>query len=129
VKGRSLARALLLAWIGAIVAILVPWRDLTGHTHWQKVTWTPFAPPIRPLDILANVLAFVPCGLLWRWSRFERAWLRLPAALLVAAIVSLTGEALQLYSHWRFPSATDVVANLTGVIVGWRVPRGDTRAF
>jgi VanZ family protein len=43
---------------------------------------------------------------------------RRPASLIVATIgaaaLSFAGEASQLYSHGRFPSATDVVCNTGG---------------
>src|SRR6266545_7808520 len=29
-------------WSVVIVAATIPWTDLVGHTHWQKVQWIPF---------------------------------------------------------------------------------------
>lgn len=114
------ARLLLVAWVAVLVAILVPWGDITDHTHWRKVTWIPFAPRLRPFDIAANVLLFVPYGVLWRRARFETRWMGRPTAVLSATVLSVGAEAVQLYSHWRFPSATDVVTNVVGVLVGLR---------
>lgn len=112
------ARVLLLLWTAVLVAILVPWGDYTGHTHWGKVVWIPFGPPVRVLDVAANVLVFVPFGSLWRQSRIGR-FERLAWALTVAATLSIGGEWLQVYSHLRIPSVTDVVTNLMGVVAGW----------
>ena len=48
-----------------IVAMVYPWVYLQDHAHWWKVAWIPFAaPPLRPVDIAANVLLCAPR----RWS-------------------------------------------------------------
>jgi VanZ family protein len=36
----------------------------------------------------------------------------------VALALSLAGEAVQIYTHSRFPSATDVVCNVIGAVAG-----------
>jgi VanZ family protein len=104
----------------AILAVLVadfPWRALQDHTHWAHVLWVPFvSPPVRLLDSLLNVLLFVPIGLFApRSGTVRRTIVR---AVLIALPVSLLGEATQLYSHGRFPSATDLVCNLIGAATG-----------
>jgi glycopeptide antibiotics resistance protein len=54
---------------------------------------------------------------------------RIPLAAVGAATVSFAGETLQLYSHQRFPSATDLVMNTTGaVLAAWLVSRRDRRS-
>ena len=113
------ARLCLAAWTTLLLAALVPWFDVTDHTHWMKVTWIPFSPPLRPFDILANVLAFIPFGALWRISRFEGLRGRLITAVSLGGGLSLCAEYTQLYSHSRFPSATDVATNAIGILVGW----------
>jgi glycopeptide antibiotics resistance protein len=112
------ARGWLPIYLLALGALLVPWGDIKDHTHWQKVVWIPFAAPIRPFDIVANVLLFVPFGALWRRAAFRSRLLGPATALLLGASLSLGAEALQLYSHWRFPSATDVAMNVAGLVVG-----------
>jgi glycopeptide antibiotics resistance protein len=96
-----------------VVAMVYPWGDVQDHTHWWKVAWIPFAsPPVRAVDIAANVVLFVPLGvgaaLLFRRARL--------AAGLLALTLSMGGEAVQLYSHSRFPSATDVACNVSGAL-------------
>ena len=106
---------LLVATLLLIVAIDVPW-DLQDHTHWAKVGWLPFwSPPVRFLDIVANVLLGVPVGIAAVVNR-----LRPRTAAGLALLASLTGETLQLYSHTRFPSATDVVCNVGGALLATR---------
>ena len=71
------------------------------------------SPPVRVRDIVLNLLLFAPLGLA------SALQLRFPviAAALIAFVVSLLGEWLQVYSHSRFPSATDLVCNVCGAVV------------
>jgi glycopeptide antibiotics resistance protein len=116
-------RLFLLAWTTLLVGILIPWNDVTDHTHWMKVTWIPFKPPLRPFDILANVLVFVPFGFLWRRSRFRGVFGRCAMPLIVGGLLSFVAESEQLYSHSRFPSATDLATNVIGIAVGWWIAK------
>jgi glycopeptide antibiotics resistance protein len=102
------------SWIVVLVGGLVPWGDVTNHTHWFKVVWVPFAPPLHPIDIAGNVLVFVPFGYWWRRSR----WPAPVTALFAALALSFSAEALQLFSHSRIPSATDVATNVLGAAFG-----------
>ncbi len=106
-----------LAWVvgaGALVlAADFPWGDLRGHPHWGKIAWVPFvSPPLNLLDVAQNLLLCAPIGVTAA-LRFRKA----PAAAAVIALgVGLVGEWTQLYSHSRFPSATDLACNLTGAV-------------
>ena len=120
-RSRTAARRLLVLWILVLLLVLLPWWSVTDHAHWYKVGWIPFlSTPFRPVDIVANVLLFVPYG--WFAGRSlagrRRAW---TFGLAGAALLSIAAEYAQVYSHSRFPSATDVVCNLAGAVVGlWR---------
>lgn len=111
-----------------IVVALFPWGDFQGHTHWAKVGWVPFvSPPIRIRDIVANLLLFAPLGgvIGWRNRRRTALWL----AALTCTGVSLAGEWTQLYSHSRFPSATDLVCNVAGgLLAAWWISSRRRRA-
>lgn len=109
-----------LLWIVVIVAIVVPWQDFQHHTHWSKVVWIPFVSlPWRISDAIANVLLYMPFGYLYaRQSRRQSAGWR---AIVLAAVLSLSTEYSQLYSHYRFPSLTDVTCNLLGAYAGLHV--------
>jgi glycopeptide antibiotics resistance protein len=106
-----------LGWIALIVAIVVPWGDFQGHTYWDNVGWIPFvSPPIRMTDVAGNVLLYVPFG--YGYRRLFRTGSTIWPGILLAATLSVATEATQLYSHCRFPSATDVTANLLGTLCG-----------
>ena len=114
------ARVRWLLWIAVIVAIVAPWRDFQNHTHWSNVVWIPFvSQPWRIGDAIANVLLYLPFGYWYpRQSRRHGAvWL----AMVVAALLSLSTEYAQLYSHSRFPSLTDVTCNLLGAYAGLQI--------
>jgi glycopeptide antibiotics resistance protein len=90
-----------------------PWGDLQGHAHWSKVGWIPFvSAPIRLRDIVLNALLCAPIGGLC--ARLFRRPLLMAFGLSLA--LSLTAEWSQVYSHSRFPSATDVTCNVAGAV-------------
>ena len=100
---------------------------MTNHTHWAKVGWIPFvSPPVRAIDIIQNVLLFLPAGLFAArpGTPARSAAIR---AVVVALPVSFAGEATQLWSHGRFPSATDLVCNLIGAALGAWIVAGVVR--
>ena len=104
--------------IAAVLAADLPWGDFHAHTHWRAVGWIPFVtPPVRAADILQNIVLFLPLGFFagLRARVLSRAILK---GVLPAAPVSLLAEWSQLYSHSRFPSATDVSSNLIGAVLG-----------
>jgi len=111
------------AWSAVILAATVPWTDLVGHTHWSKVQWIPFkSPPVKAIDIVINVVLYVPFGFAWmRASPFcARPW----HAAALAFVLSFAVEWSQLYSHSRFPSVQDVLCNVCGAWVGaWLATR------
>ncbi len=107
-------------WSAVIVAATVPWTDFVGHTHWQKVQWVPFrSPPVRVIDVIVNILLYLPLGYTLLRASAPRA--RVWHAVAVASVLSLAAEWSQLYSHSRFPSLQDVVCNVFGAWVGARL--------
>lgn len=112
---RGVSLTLWLLWTLIIVAIVVPWRDIQDHTHWEKVGWIPFiTPPVEWSDMIGNFVLYLPFGRL-----SVRALPRRPALTMVLALLLSGGtEFTQLYSHWRFPSMTDLVVNLSGAWCG-----------
>lgn len=112
------------AWSAVILAVTVPWTDLVGHTHWAKVQWVPFrSPPVKAIDVVANILLYIPFGYAGLRASPLRARLWHTAAL--AFVLSVAVEWSQLYSHSRFPSVQDVLCNVSGAwIGGWLAIRG-----
>jgi len=104
----------LAASIVMVVAVVCPWGDFQNHTHWRNVAWVPFASGlVRWVDVVQNVLLFAPLGFFAAGTNR-----RLLRAAAVAAPLSVVVEWTQLYSHSRFPSATDVVSNVAGALLG-----------
>lgn len=106
-----------------IVVAVVPWTSYQNHSHWQRVGWIPFASPeVRLRDIVVNVLLYAPWG--YVCARSSRALAgRVWVVIALAAALSITTEASQLYSHGRFPSATDVASNMFGAYAGAMLAR------
>ena len=103
-------------WTAVILAATIPW-DFVGHTHWQKVQWVPFVtPPVKLIDIVVNILLYVPLGygVIRAFASKARPW----QVAALAGALSVTVEWTQLYSHSRFPSVQDVVCNMSGAWIG-----------
>jgi glycopeptide antibiotics resistance protein len=115
-------RIVFASWVGAILLVVVPWGAFQNHPHWDQVLWVPFVSgPLRVRDIVANVVFYVPFGVLY--VRRFRTGVR--HAVLAAAVLSILTELTQVYSHGRFPSSTDIVCNTVGACCGavWAASR------
>lgn len=107
---------MLLVWIFVILVIVVPWGRFQMHSHWQEVGWVPFiTPPIRLRDVVLNALLYLPFGYWLTKSGARKSWLR---TIGYALALSTGTELTQVFSHGRFPSATDVVCNVAGAAWG-----------
>lgn len=105
-------------WTGVILLLVLPWTTFQDHTHWQRVAWIPFiSPPVRLRDVVVNVLLYVPWGYLFV-RQMPYATRRIWIVVMLAAVLSFSTEAAQLYSHGRFPSATDLICNILGALAG-----------
>jgi VanZ family protein len=71
----------------------------------------PLSFSLQRLDFLANVLGYIPVGMVL-------GGLRPRAALLAAAAMSVSAETGQFVMLHRDPSVVDVVANVIGAVVG-----------
>jgi glycopeptide antibiotics resistance protein len=102
--------------VGLILLATLPWGDFLGHPHWRRIAWVPFTTGIVRLgDIVANAALYMPWGLLFPGRMGTR---RLIVATITAAALSTIIEASQIWSHTRFPSATDVTMNALGAALG-----------
>jgi glycopeptide antibiotics resistance protein len=120
---RPFAAVALSISVALVLAAGFPWGDLAGHTHWSRVNWIPFAARLRPFDVGGNLLLCAPLGIV-AGREFRQGVL---AAGAMALVLSLFVEASQLFSHLRFPSATDVCCNVAGAIVAAVLVRGTGR--
>jgi VanZ family protein len=113
---RSWTLAVALSYVG-VLAVALP-RDVQWHSHWAKVAWIPFiSPPVTLIDAVLNTLLFLPSGVLTGAGRPPRSSRWFAAGIAVA----IGCELLQVFSHGRIPSMTDVCCNLMGLAAGGRL--------
>lgn len=112
------ARGRLWVWTAIVIVGVVPWSGWAGHSHWPRVQWIPFLPPLRVRDITVNVLLYVPIGFFFVRRAGPAARASVARAVLFALALSVATEATQVYSHGRFPSMTDVATNAFGAWIG-----------
>lgn len=91
-----------------------PTHPFVGHSHWNQVVWLP-SNGFVPIDFAANVALFVPFGFVIAWPGHPRA---MRNAVIAALALSLFAELYQVYCHYAFPSASDVLANTLGAWLG-----------
>jgi VanZ family protein len=139
VRARVAARILLAPYLVALALIVfLPAREagrVTGIVGWAAdlvATWgVPREPAAVVFEFLANVVLFVPFGLLLsaaapRWS----PWAVIP----LGCLFSVTIELVQLGIPSRVPAVSDVIANIAGVAMGYammrwrRISRGNQNA-
>lgn len=117
-----LARYLLAAYV-----LLIAYGSLHRFTGWRDPGTSPFAflvapwpPYVTGFDIGANVIAYIPLGLLGVLAAAPRlvgvrAW---ATTVLGGTVLSLTMESLQAYLPDRIQSNLDLAANALGAIIG-----------
>jgi len=97
-----------------IVAVVARWFEPLG---------LPFEPTYIVLEILANVVLFVPFGIL-ALTAFR--WMRVWSATLAGLATSCLIEGVQLFLPTRYSTVSDLIANTAGaligalLVVGWR---------
>ena len=131
-KTRDLSFLILWVVFTLMVGIL-PLRNFVGHSHWEYITWVPI-PTVEDLrspkylldissDIIGNILLFLPLGyVLRRVLTSSNPSRQLLIAAGIGGTLSLSIELYQVYCHNRFPSIFDVITNVTGTVIGVRVP-------
>jgi len=99
--------------------------DLSAvQEHLQRVTLNPFLSPatgrrVSIPDAVQNVLLFVPFGVLGVLaSRVPGTMLRIAWVTLLGAALSVSVEALQLFTTDRVTATSDVLANTVGGLLG-----------
>jgi hypothetical protein len=128
--GTRLGVALLSYMLGVtLIVTLLPF-----HFEWPREWRIIFTGD--PLEVVANVLLFVPLGFLYRLARPSARGHPALAALVLGALWSLGIEAAQLFETARSSSALDVAANAAGAALGAaayariaRAARADGRAL
>jgi glycopeptide antibiotics resistance protein len=104
-------------WLLVVWFVSFPWIGFTAEPQWHRIHWVPFSDPADKFrDIAANILLFLPLGFAVTRRRDWRSGLLM--AGVIAGLVSISAEAMQLFSTKRHPSATDVTAGIFGAVVG-----------
>ena len=122
-RSTTVARWLLGPYLVALALIVfLPAEEagrVTGIIGWAADVLASFGAPREPsalvLDFVANIVLFVPFGLLV-WLAFPRLDWRI--VLVSGCLVSVGIEVVQLAIPSRFPAVSDVIANTAGTGVG-----------
>lgn len=101
-----------------VLATTWPLSRFQDHAHWHDVEWVPFTTYVRPFDIVANLLLFVPFGVAFAWPSPAE---RVRQTTLIALLLSLAIETGQVFTHNRAATVTDVVTNTAGAWLGARL--------
>jgi VanZ family protein len=111
----------------AIYAALIVYASLFPASDWRmpdEQWWTILSAGLSGrwsrADVIANVLAYIPLGLLllWRSDARARAFAALASVTLMGTALSVSVECLQLFLPSRVSSFGDVVTNTTGTFLG-----------
>lgn len=113
----------LLAYI-VVVLVITLWPSppdpgsipaLLRVLEWAHGAGLPEAFDLVTAEVVANVVMFVPLGLLLATShRVRRPWLAVAAGLALSAAI----ETAQIALPGRYPTVQDVVANTAGAALG-----------
>lgn len=115
-------------WSIAILLVgILPLDNFVGHSHWEHLDWIPTRAQLHSpgfyFDLVANVLLFLPFGLLGG-RHLAGAKTSGPLRLLpLALLLSCSIEFYQVYCHDRSPSPVDVASNACGAAAGWGLGR------
>ncbi len=120
-----------IAWIMVILLVgVLPLSNFVGHSHWEYIKWVPTAEQLGSplvlldltLDALANIVLFMPFGFFYAGRLQGKSGS--PAMPIILALALSCGiELYQVYCHNRSTSLLDVIDNVAGAYIGWRVGR------
>ena len=115
---RTLAVAYTLLAVYGSLHPFVGWTD-SGSPALAFLTagWPRY---LTALDLVVNVLSYIPLGFLWLAALRPTLgrWLAPAAAVLIGALLSLAMESLQNYLPSRVPSSLDLACNIAGTVMG-----------
>lgn len=116
-QGAGLARALLLYVVAVTLVITLTPFDFAVPERWRVTVedWT-------VLDLIANVLLFVPMGFLLALGEPPERRGTVWRALAAGAALSLAIESAQLFELERYASPWDVLTNAAGAALGGALP-------
>lgn len=103
---------LLVGYVLVILGETVLFRTTSSHLHFQpELFWSYKVWEIQKEQIIANVLAYIPLGLmagrLWKWK-----------GLFAGIGLSITSEMLQLITNRGLCEFDDIANNFLGTLIG-----------
>lgn len=115
--------AVWIVWLGVVLCATIVYHNVfVGHSHWFLVQWLPSKGPGTwleyVLDVAANVLLFGPLGYAQAPAGLSPTRRGLLVMGVTSFVLSLGIELVQVYSHNRLASTSDIVANTLGGILG-----------
>lgn len=121
----SLWKNIWMAWVVVIIiATTAPWTNFQPNpTNWHRINWVPYAHifmgyKILTWDIVQNLVLYMPFGYSLAKSLLTPSRSLLFFVGVLACTLSFVTEVAQVFQPARFPSATDVVNNIWGALVG-----------
>src|SRR5512145_356243 len=110
------------------MAGVLPLSNFVGHSHWEYIKWVPTVEQLQSplivldlaLDVLANILLFMPFGLFYA-GRSQAKHFSLLAPITIALTLSCGIELYQVYCHNRSTSLLDILNNVFGAYLGLRL--------
>jgi len=132
----SRASVLWFAWSIVILLVgILPLHNFVGHAHWQYIRWVPtpdqLASPAVLLDLgldaVANIILFVPFGLLYTLRGDADKPFSPGLLMLMAFTLSFGIEYYQVYCHNRSTSLLDLLDNVLGAYIGMKLGEGYLR--
>lgn len=106
-----------------LLVISLPWWKFDGTPHWENVYWIPFTGPLslHPkvlLEIVGNLVLFVPIGYLFVRSSFSGIRQPLLWAAAVGLVSSFSIEVYELFCRYRAIETADLILNTAGTVLG-----------
>jgi VanZ family protein len=105
-------RGLAIVWLLGWAAFSIPWSSFTARPRVEEINVIPFE-NARRADQIRNFVYYVPAGAIGIGLGLSPV-----TTVATAAGLSAVAEATQLFSRRRFPSATDLMLNTAGALVG-----------
>lgn len=118
------------AWSILILLVgILPLHNFVGHAHWQYIRWVPTPDQLSSpavlldlgIDAAANILLFLPFGLLYTLRGLGGKSFSPGLLMLMAFTLSFGIEYYQVYCHNRSTSLLDLLDNVLGAYIGMRL--------
>ncbi|GAB1721877.1 MAG: hypothetical protein NTNFB01_07730 [Nitrospira sp.] len=124
------------AWgIFILLVGILPLHNFVGHAHWQYIRWVPTPDQLSSpailldlgIDAIANILLFLPFGLLYALRGLHNTPISPRHLMLMAFALSFSIEFYQVYCHNRSTSLLDLVDNVLGAYIGMKAGEAHVR--